>query len=88
MKVLKKHSVSVWSWVSSIFYDPNVCFAEEEEDSDEDSDSDDDWDDDDDDDYDSETEEGGVPLDDSVCPVGQYFDGWSTLILYLSEMPF
>ncbi|XP_053196505.1 cilia- and flagella-associated protein 44 [Scomber japonicus] len=43
---------------------------EEEEDSDEDSDSDDDWDDDDDDDYDSETEEGGVPLDDSVCPVG------------------
>ena len=45
-------------------------FAEEEEDSDEDSD---DWDDDDDDDdYDSDIEEGGVPLDDNVCPPGQY----------------
>ncbi|XP_067430871.1 cilia- and flagella-associated protein 44 [Thunnus thynnus] len=42
---------------------------EEEEDSDEDSDEDDDWDDDDDD-YESDMEEGGVPLDDSVCPPG------------------
>lgn len=42
-------------------------FAEEESDSDEDS-EDDDWDDDAD--YDSGTEEGGVPLDDSVCPPG------------------
>lgn len=42
-------------------------FAEEETDSDGDS-EDDDWDDDGD--YDSGTEEGGVPLDDSVCPPG------------------
>ncbi|KAM7369353.1 hypothetical protein PAMP_013627 [Pampus punctatissimus] len=42
---------------------------EEEEDTDEDSDEDDDWDDDDDDD-DCGTEEGGIPLDDSVCPPG------------------
>ncbi|XP_055369540.1 cilia- and flagella-associated protein 44 isoform X2 [Betta splendens] len=46
---------------------------EEEAGSDEDSNEDDDWDDDDDDhddDYDSGTEEGGVPLNDSVCPPG------------------
>lgn len=42
-------------------------FAEEESDSDEDS-EDDDWDDNGD--YDSGTEDGGVHLDDSVCPPG------------------
>ena len=44
----------------------SVC---SEVDSDEDSDEDDDWDDDDDD---SGTKEEGVPLDDSICPPGQY----------------
>ncbi|XP_047426661.1 cilia- and flagella-associated protein 44-like [Mugil cephalus] len=39
---------------------------DQEGDSNEDSDEDDDWDDD----YDSDAEEGGAPLDDSVCPTG------------------
>lgn len=56
----------------------HCVLAEEEEESSEDSDEDDDWDDDfDDDDYESGTEEGGAPLDDSVCPPGQYGGGKS-----------
>lgn len=53
-----------------VLHEAKYGFAEEEEEeSDEDSDWDDDWDDED---FDSDTEDGGVPLDDSVCPPGQY----------------
>ena len=66
-------------WSVCILHEAKYGFAEEEdEESDEDSDWDDDWDDDD---FDSDTEDGGVPLDDSVCPSGQYRGRKSILIV-------
>lgn len=74
IKVMKRDTVCpcdcVMLCVSTCPLQSQRVFAEEETDSDEDSNEDDDWDDDDD--YDSGTEEEGVPLNDSVCPPGEY----------------